>query len=529
MEKGYKLNNDKPIVLFFPPSWIYTTGGTHIALPLLKSYLENKNIPAITRDLNIEVSEYYNLKITENDLITTASNLSLDNLNDLYYREQDKMTAIASQVNAHWEIQQGFSFSNFDFSSSEKIRLQSQKKSVFTEFYLDSVLPFVNKENPNIIGFSISVPQQLLPTFELCRLLREKGYDGKIILGGNVVSRIGDSFFLDWVFDLVDGLIVFQGEQALTDLYFAVNENKNFANIPNLIWRFNGKIVQNKIEYLQPQNFSRPDFSETKIDSYWGSHYLPILGSRGCYYGKCTFCAIPFGYGKTGFIGHDNSLNVFEDMKNAFSIYGIRNFKFMEEAMHPTIIKRLSELIIQADLKFIWEGYARFDSFWKDEAFLKKVSKAGLRKVYLGLELVNSSKRDLLNKSDTEKGLELLLKFKDAGIKTHVFTLFGYPKTGIDEAVDTIEFALKYNDLIDTLDIFPFYYAKHTTIPFVKPIIDKKKDWALEYDYKPISEEVLSKKEVSELCNQLEEVIWREEPKWLHPIYRLYSPWNLNF
>jgi anaerobic magnesium-protoporphyrin IX monomethyl ester cyclase len=516
------------VQLINPPGWILNAGGAYIALPLLKSALANQNVDSNVVDANLDAASFYNLKIDEADLKNIGDDFSLASLNKPYFREQNRMMELASAFNASWDIQLGYIPVGYDFSSSESVREFSNHKSVYTSYFKTELIPSIQRSNPLLIGISVTVPQQLLPTFEFCRLLRSEGYEGKIVLGGNMITRVGSNFNLPWVFELIDALVLFQGENSIPDYFNCIQNNLPIGNVPNLVWKRGNEIVTNEVEHVKPSAFTRPDFSDLRVGEYWGNNYLTLLGSRGCYYGKCSFCAIPYAYGNNGFLGHDKPSNVFEDIILNKEKFGINNFKFTDEALHPTILKRLSEEIISHKVDCNFEGYARFDSFWKNEQFLKLVSKAGLRKVYLGLELIQSSKRDLLNKSDSDDALEMLQRFNDAGIKVHLFTLFGYPGTGVDEAINTVQFTLKHQKLIDTLDVFPFYYAKHTKVPFANPIIDGNKDWAVEYDYETEIDGALKKEEVSILCEKLEDVIWDERPEWLHPTYRMISPFGSN-
>ena len=78
---------------------------------------------------------------------------------------------------------------------------------------------------------------------------------------------------------------------------------------------------------------------------------------------------------------------------------------------------------------------------------------------------------------------------------------------------------------IDTADIFPWAYAKHTSVPGVNPIIDPGQDWSLELPHAAAPPYVLSSEAVTELAMSFEDLIWREVPRFLHPTYRLVSPW----
>jgi len=514
------------MLLIFPPGWSQNISGCHIAVPLLKAFLKSKGVLAEQLDLNIGVSEYYGVSISESSVVSACRQPSLFSLNSPYFQTQDRLHTIAAGFNGDWEIQRGYRPEGYDPASSESIRLFSQKPSPFTSYYTSEVIPSIMKDAPSVIGFSVTVPGQLQPTFELCRLLRDAGYNGKLIIGGNTVTRIGDKLFLDWVFDIIDGIILYQGEYALLEIWKSLQANREFDSVPNLTWQKNDRIISNNVRLLEPKDFKGPDFQGLPIDNYWGVSYLPMIGARGCYYSKCSFCAIPYAWGPRGYIGRSEAVDVLNDMKCAYELYGLNRFRFVEESLHPKLIAELVNLINAESFECYFEGYARFDRFWCNRTFLEKAAKAGLQKVYIGLELAPSKLRESLNKSNSTGYIETLAALAEFGIKTHLFCMFGYPGTGTEEAYNTIEFILDNREMIDSIDIAPFFYAKHTHVPGIKSVINEAKDWAIEYEYIPESEGVLYSDQAIELSRQLEELIWREQPLWLHPIYRMYSPWQ---
>lgn len=186
----------------------------------------------------------------------------------------------------------------------------------------------------------------------------------------------------------------------------------------------------------------------------------------------------------------------------------------------------MADIILTDDLDFSFEAYLRLESAWVKPKILKDSAAAGLKKVYLGLELIPSDERDLLTKSDNADPLTLLKSLRDVGIKAHVFCMFGFPGTGIKEAFETVEFCLKHHDLIDTLDIFPFYYARHTKVEGVSIVDEDHTSWRVEHNYIPASASTLPIEDVTVLAEQLGQLVWSEYPKWFHPLYRMYSPWH---
>ncbi|MGQ0527813.1 MAG: B12-binding domain-containing radical SAM protein [Alphaproteobacteria bacterium] len=509
------------------PGWTLHAGGPHIALPLLKGFLEHHGVEARLYDLNNESTRYLGVHVTEAAAQKACSTPTRQSMNALYFGAEDRLQEVARPFGGTWYAQEGYRHKQCVLSSPDSVRKYSRDVSPFTRYFEEEAVPRMLEQNPRIIGLTLVVPSQILPTFELVRLLRKAGYDDTIVLGGNIVTRIFDDMALDWVFDLIDGAVKLQGEQVMLDIYKALEKGTGFSDVPNLMWRKeDGTIAVNKQKLLEPADFVQPDFDGMPVHDYWGTNYLTMIAARGCYYNRCSFCAIPFGYGERGYIGMAPAVRVLESMKSSAQQYGISRFKFVDESFHPKLMADLVRLILRDNFKCTFEGYFRLEETWMNRDFLSLCYKAGLRKMYLGLELVPGETRSLLDKKDGANPLEFLKAIHDIGIKAHVFSMFGYPGTGVREAFDTIDFTLKNHSLIDTLDVFPFYYARHTKVEGVEILRDHGMTWNVEHRYRALDASSLPTEQVHVLAKKLSDVIWREHPQWLHPIYRMVSPWH---
>lgn len=525
-----KFNTYREVILLNPPGWSLNYGSPHLGLPLIQGYLADKGIPCSIRDLNIESSQYYGITISSKTILGFSHNdfdvVAADNI---YYSIVNQLKCIGEEFNGCWRIKSGFNFHGCDLSKSDDVREFSHHKSPFTNFYNEVVIPYIKKKSPLMIGFSVTVPSQILSAFELIRILRSTGYAGVIILGGNIPTRLKNEFKINWIFDLIDCLVTTQGEESIELLWKNIlNGASNFEKIPNLLWRNKkGDYVSNPNRKLNINNFSTPDFTGYPVGEYWGINYLPILGARGCYYGKCVFCSIPFAWGNNGFVGFDDVGKVADFLTQASKKHSINNYSFVEEAMHAKQLAKLSKTIIENGNNIRFEGYVRLDKTWSDSKYLSVFQKAGLKKVFVGMELINFGSRTTMNKKDNIGDiLGYLKRFNDHGIKVHLFSMFGYPGTTVNDAMETIDFILKHKKLIDTVDISHFVYAKHTKVNSVTPIITRVRDWALEYDYKTVDKKDLTSTQSKMLANSLESLIIQEQPQWLSPVYRMYSTWT---
>ena len=69
--------------------------------------------------------------------------------------------------------------------------------------------------------------------------------------------------------------------------------------------------------------------------------------------------------------------------------------------------------------------------------------------------------RDTVAKAAFDEVSHAAQTLEEHGIKTHIFCMFGYPGTTMNDAFSTIEFAMDNSNLIDTLDIAPFTLTRH--------------------------------------------------------------------
>jgi hypothetical protein len=448
-------------------------------------------------------------------------------MNVPYFAAEDRLMALAAEYDGSWNAQIGFEYRSFSHRSSSQALLAVDAGSPFRAQFRDQVLPQVSREQPQVVGLCIASVFQLIPSLQLCKALREGGYPGFIVLGGNTVSRLAQEMAIDPVFDLVDGLVTFQGEQPLLELCQVISSGGSLSRVPQLVWRDRGQIRQNPAGGgFDPGLAPTPDYTSLPVGRYWGENYLNLVAARGCYYGKCSFCAIPYGWGNGGFAGVRSPEAVCGDMLELRERHGINRFKFVDEALAPAFMRALAERILAEGLQVEWEGYVRLESAWYDDAFVDLVSRAGFRKGYFGLELLPSGGRDLLNKSDRPCPDALIKTCSSSGVKIHFFCMFGFPGTGEEEAWATVEYLLDNQDAVDTADLFPWTYAKHTQVAGAEPIVGSNNDWALELPHRPLRPGCLSSQAVAELASCCEDLIWREVPRFLHPTYRLVSPWS---
>jgi len=514
------------VALLFPPTWSLNTGSPHLAIPLLAAQLRAVGIDVLVRDLNWEFANSLRINITAQDARFVCQSPTISSMNEPYFAAEDRLMEIASHFGGSWNAQFGYRDEANSRLSSQRALHAATCESPFSEYFRNDVLPSLAEFAPDVVGFSISASEQLVPTLELCNLIREAKLETFIVLGGNTITRLLVPLKKPKFFALFDGMITGQGEHAVITLCDVVRTGESLSQVPQLTWMDNDTVISNsQSSTVDIDRIPTPDFSSLPVGDYWGENYIPLVAERGCYYGKCNFCAIPFGWGNGGYVGRRSAPYVAKDMQCLIERHGIPRFKFVDEAMSPHTLRELSSILITERIDCAWEAYVRLEEAWGDLRFVESLAGAGFRKGYFGLEIIESANRNQLNKKDNLDPRLLLERCNAVGIKVHLFCMFGFPGTTVADAHRTTDFVIENQDLIDTVDVFPWVLARHTSVPNVEPIPTHDDDLALEFAHRSAGSSVLSAEQIIELADECEDRVWNECPRMLHPTYRLVSPW----
>ncbi len=126
------------------------------------------------------------------------------------------------------------------------------------------------EDQPDLIGIFITATSQIIPGLTLSRLIKEANPDIHITIGGSIFTRlVGNLRRCERLFQLTDDFIVFEGETALLELVNQLDGHKQFAKVPNLMYRQEGKVIVNQPFYSE--NLSQhpaPNYDGFPLDRY---------------------------------------------------------------------------------------------------------------------------------------------------------------------------------------------------------------------------------------------------------------------
>ncbi|MBU7032159.1 MAG: radical SAM protein, partial [Theionarchaea archaeon] len=316
------------------------------------------------------------------------------------------------------------------------------------------------------------------------------------------------------LFEYIDSIIFFDGETALASLIERIEGGRDLSSVPNILYREGDHLRRSEVYHREDINeLPPPSFDGFPLTDYFSPIViLPLQTARGCYWSRCTFCAIPYGEGPS-FRSRDPD-RVVEDMISLKSLYCTQHFEFVDDAIPPQKLRHISRELISRDLDFRWAAEVRLEPQFSAE-LLTQMHEGGCRILYFGLESANPRILALMDKgTDITTGQRVLSDSHEAGIWNHVYVFFGFPTETEEEAENTIQFIKKNNPVIDSVGFGQFLLYRHSKIHEnyqdfgITKILERKSPFSFIFDYE--IKNGMNNKQIKTCENRMKDFVYNE-------------------
>lgn len=287
---------------------------------------------------------------------------------------------------------------------------------------------------PDLFGVTMMSYYHTL-AYEIVNYLKQ--YHLSVIIGGPHVSTLREQAVTECQADF--GLIM-EAEKSLV----AFCQGELFESIPGLIYKKNGKILQNPPRLIDNlDNIPFPRYRDFDLASYTRAR-IPIISSRGCPY-QCTFCPVVTVIGRRYRLR--SGKNVFSELSYWYE-KGYRDFDFQDDnfTVDKNRIYQICEMIKQVgydDLFMQCGNGIRADLVTKEMLF--KMKEAGFKATAFGVESVTPYVLKNIRKGETIEQIERAVSAAlEAEMEVSLFFIVGLPGETLDTFCKSIDFALKY-------------------------------------------------------------------------------------
>ena len=359
----------------------------------------------------------------------------------------------------------GFSMGHRPTCSSEVLdAIGDRRQNLFLPF-MEDCLPELTSPIPDVIGISLNYYCQLIPAMTIAKHLRNIGPDSKIVIGGGLVCFYENRWEVLAPFkDLVDAWIPYEGEIPLRNLLGALHAVKPISSVPGVLcFEDEAACMRPPPPPPDPSDLPVPDFDGLPIDRYLSPELiLPILSSRGCYWGRCAFCSHDRLY--RGRFRKKSPAAIIEDLKTLSNLYTCRNFYFTDEAIPPDTAIKVARAVSQEQLPIKWFGEVRFEETF-DEATLKKLHKGGCCMLMFGMESSVQRVLDHMRKGTRPERIRAIITAcAKTGIRPFIMFFTGFPTETHEEATETIRFIESLHAYITHVAFTNFILEHHTPV-----------------------------------------------------------------
>lgn len=331
-------------------------------------------------------------------------------------------------------------------------------RSPLAPFMEDRIDQLVPERRPDLIGISINYYGQLIAGLELARHVRNAHSSLPIVVGGSLMPEVAELLATDPVLaPLFDFVCCYEGETALLALLdcLEAEQDPRAASVPNLMVAgpAGASVKLRKREDMS--ELPTPDFGDLRLGDYLSpTPILPLLTSRGCYWGACAFC--------THFHTYGNDYRTLQDVGLARHIRALQaqhdcdHFYFVDESLAPSKARAFAQLFIQEALHICWGTEIRFERALTDDT-LSVMARSGCRALSFGLESGSQRVLDRMQKgilvADIHRILEGCERF---GIAAHAMCIIGFPGETQAECAETIQLVERNRHRLALLGFSPF-------------------------------------------------------------------------
>ena len=423
----------------------------------------------------------------------------------------------------HWhEVRQGdFHHPQDPWQAASYLYWTNPQTFSYFENIIDELCRKILAAKPKVLGFSLHQTSQVFIKAIVDRVIPHLP-NTVLVVGGMSCYHSNIARF---IFPAAEYVVVGEADVVVGPLFEALARGERPKNLPGIVSRHDtsdhiyvGAPLSHNLDLL-----GAPDYGFTNLDLYrnWNNYALmPVVGSRGCGWSRCTFCAERFNW-------RARTPELVAEEIEYYNKRGFKDFVFNESdfnSNHEFVI-RLCKDIIRRGLVVNLSAQLRI-SRKSDLEYFALMKNAGFGCLRFGVDGFSKNALKLQRKGylmdDVRNNLRDCAK---TGIYTEVNVVIGVPGETEDDVDEAIDFLVELKSeigrvaFINPLMLFvsSVYYnePEQFNIKFRQPKEDVYKKYVVSFpDDVWYSEEPYIDHEVrhQRLCRMVERLIEENVP-----------------
>jgi hypothetical protein len=284
---------------------------------------------------------------------------------------------------------------------------------------------------PKVVGISVAFPGQLQPAYSLAHRLARELPGVHLTIGGPAITQLLSRLSGERLARAIAPFhtaVLFEGELALTELVRAVVRGEQLR----------GAIRGEQIEDMG--RLPAPDFDGLPLDRYFSPELvLPYDPTRGCYWGKCTFCH--YGLAEVGTAAYrERPVDaMMQHLGQLAERHRVSRFYFSQDSVSPKTALKLARAIRDDGKPWKWATDMRPERSLTPERCAELAEGGAIAMAY-GVESAAPRVLKLIDKGVPVETVETAIaNLASAGVAVEAMCFTDFPTETAREARATID------------------------------------------------------------------------------------------
>ncbi|HEX2568697.1 MAG TPA: radical SAM protein [Polyangia bacterium] len=322
----------------------------------------------------------------------------------------------------------------------------------FDAYVTGDLVPRLRAAQVDAIGLSVCFPGQLQPAYAFALKLKKALPEVHLTAGGPGMTQLlirltGQA--LARALGPFDSAVVFEGEQALLNLLRALDEKRPLRDVGNVVVRdplLGARYLPaHGMEDLKA--LPAPDFEGLPLDKYLSPFLtLPYDPTRGCYWGKCTFCHYGLAEVGTAAYREREVATVVQHLEALSQRFDTRWFYLSQDSVAPKTLVRLAQALTDAGLDLRWATDLKPEKYLTRER-AEVLRRGGAVACALGVESASPRVLSLIDKgAPVEVVSDVVERLSEADIAVEAMCFTDFPTETGPEAMMTLRFLEEHHE-----------------------------------------------------------------------------------
>lgn len=359
----------------------------------------------------------------------------------------------------------------------------------FDDYVMSTLIPRLRDAKVDVVGLSVCFPGQLQPAYAFALKIKRALPHVHVTCGGPGITQMLIRLTgkrLARALGPFDSACVFEGEHTLLGLVRALSDKRPLRECANVVVR--DKLMgarwlaghgMEDLKALPP-----PDFDGLPLGAYFAPRLvLPYDPTRGCYWGKCTFCHYGLAEVGTAAYRERDVSAITEHLRALSEKHGTRYFYLSQDSVAPKTIVKLSQAVLDAKLDIRWATDLKPEKYLTKER-AETLRKAGAVACALGVESGSDRVLKLIDKGAPVAVVSRVVDhLADVGIAAEAMCFTEFPTETRDEALETLDFLGDHADRLAVYIVGEFGLTHGSLVAQSPSRFGIRETWELEGDH----------------------------------------------